>query len=138
MRQAEQKWFGAINTAKQRKDPAAYHDVRIKTKTLCYTIESVSRFAEIPEAEATTEWLKTIQDELGEWHDEIELTRRVTLLLAENVDFQANDTASALIKSLRDRAQSNTEYVSRVVTSLRDAWVKRKAAAVSSLDAARQ
>jgi CHAD domain-containing protein len=91
MRQAEQKWLGAINTAKLRKDPAAYHDVRIKTKTLRYTIESVSRFVEVQRAEATTEWLKTIQDELGEWHDEVELTRRVISLLAENVDFQAND-----------------------------------------------
>ena len=93
---------------------------------------------EVQRAEATTEWLKTIQDELGEWHDEIELTRRVTSLLAENVDFQANDTATALIKSLRDRAESNTEYVSRVIMSLRDARVKRKAASVASLDAARQ
>jgi CHAD domain-containing protein len=32
MRQAEQKWLRAINMAKLRKDPAAYHDVRIKTK----------------------------------------------------------------------------------------------------------
>jgi CHAD domain-containing protein len=138
MRQAEQKWLQAIHTAKLRKDPAAYHDVRIKTKTLRYTIESVSRFVKVQRAEVTAEWLKTIQDELGEWHDEIELTRRVTSLLAENVDFQANDTATALIKSLRDRAQSNTEYVSRVVMSLRDAWVKRQDAPVASLDAARQ
>jgi CHAD domain-containing protein len=138
MRQAEQKWLGAINTAKLRKDPAAYHDVRIKTKTLRYTIESVSRFVEVQRAEAMAEWLKTIQDELGEWHDEIELTRRVTSLLAENVDFQANDTATALIKSLRDRAQSNTEYVSRVVKSLRGEWGRRKAASVASMDAARQ
>jgi CHAD domain-containing protein len=137
MRQAEQKWLRAIHTAKLRKDPAAYHDVRIKTKTFRYTIESVSRFVKVQRAEAAAEWLKTIQDELGEWHDEIELTRRVTSLLAENVDFQANDTATALIKSLRDRAQSNTEYVSRVVMSLRDAWVKREAASVASL-AARQ
>ena len=126
MRQTEQKWLGAINTAKLRKDPGAYHDVRIKTKTLRYTIESVSRFVKVQRAAATAEWLKTIQDELGEWHDDIELTRRVTSLLTENVDFQANDTATALIKSLRDRAQSNTEYVSRVVMSLRDTWVNGK------------
>ena len=41
-------------------------------------MESVSRFVAVPGAEATAEWLKTVQDELGEWHDEIELTRRVT------------------------------------------------------------
>ena len=84
MRQAEQKWLAAINTAKLRKDAAAYHDVRIKTKTLRYMIESVSRFVEVPGAEATAEWLKTVQDELGEWHDEIELTRRVTAILSED------------------------------------------------------
>jgi CHAD domain-containing protein len=138
MRQAEQKWLAAINTAKVRKDPAAYHDVRIKTKTLRYTIESVSRLVEVPGAEATTEWLKNIQDELGEWHDEIELTRRVTSLLAENAEFQANDAATALIKSLRDRAQAHTEYVSALIMSLRDSWVRRKAAASLSLDAGRQ
>ena len=48
MRQAEQRWLAAINTAKLRKDAAAYHDVRIKTKTLRYMIESVSRFVELP------------------------------------------------------------------------------------------
>jgi CHAD domain-containing protein len=138
IRQAEQRWLAAINTAKVRKDAAAYHDVRIKTKTLRYMIESVSQFVDFPGAEAVTEWLKTIQDELGEWHDEIELTRRVTVLLSEDPDYQANDAATALIKSLRDRAQANTEFVSEVIMSLRDSWVRRKAAATPSLDAARQ
>ncbi len=72
------------------------------------------------------------------WHDEIELTRRVTALLSEDADYQANDAATALIKSLRDRAQANTDFVSEVIMSLRDSWVRRKAAATSSLDAARQ
>ena len=116
MRQAEQRWLAAINTAKLRKDAAAYHDVRIKTKTLRYMIESVSRFVELPGAEETTEWLKIIQDELGEWHDEIELTRRVTALLSKDADYQADDAVAALIKSLRDRAQANTHFVSEVVT----------------------
>jgi CHAD domain-containing protein len=138
MRQAEQRWLAAINTAKVRKDAAAYHDVRIKTKTLRYMIETVSRFVELPGAEATTEWLKTIQDELGDWHDEIELTGRVTVLLSEDADYQANDAATALIKSLRDRARANTDFVFEVVMSLRDLWMKRKAAASASLDAARQ
>ena len=138
MRKAEQRWLAAINTAKLRKDAAAYHDVRIKTKTLRYMIESVSRFVELPGAEETTEWLKIIQDELGEWHDEIELTRRVTALLSEDADYQADDAVAALIKSLRDRAQANTHFVSEVVMSLRDSWLRRKAAASSSENAARQ
>ena len=50
--QAEQRWLAAINTAKLRKDAAGYHDVRIKTKTLRYMIETVSRFVELPGAEA--------------------------------------------------------------------------------------
>ena len=137
MRQAEQRWLAAINTAKLRKDAAAYHDVRIKTKTLRYMIESVSRFVELPGAEETTEWLKIIQDELGEWHDEIELTRRVTALLSKDADYQADDAVAALIKSLRDRAQANTHFVSEVVMSLRDSWLRRKAAS-SSENASRQ
>jgi hypothetical protein len=32
MRQAEQKWLAAINTAKIRKDATAYHDVRLRPK----------------------------------------------------------------------------------------------------------
>jgi CHAD domain-containing protein len=138
MRQAEQKWLAAINTAKVRKDVAAYHDVRIKTKTLRYTIESVSRFVELQGAETITEWLKTIQDELGEWHDEIELTRRVTAVLSEDPDYQADDAATALIKSLRDRARANTHYIAELIMSLRDSWARRKAATLSSLDAERQ
>jgi CHAD domain-containing protein len=138
IRQAEQRWLAAINTAKLRKDAAGYHDVRIKTKTLRYMIETVSRLVELPGAESTIEWLKAIQDELGEWHDEIELTRRVTALLSEDADYQANDAATALIKSLRDRAQANTHFVSELVMSLRDSWVRRKAAASPSMDSARQ
>ena len=54
-------------------------------------MESVSRFVAVPGAEATAEWLKTIQDELGEWHDEIELTRRVTQFFP---DYQATKPPS--------------------------------------------
>jgi hypothetical protein len=71
-------------------------------------IEAVSRFVDLPGAEATTEWLKTIQDELGRWHDEIKLIRSVTAILSEDADYQVDDAATDLIKSLRDRAQPNT------------------------------
>jgi CHAD domain-containing protein len=102
--------------------------VRIKAKTLRYTIESVSHITDVPGADATTEWLKTVQDELGEWHDEIELTRRVTEVLSK-VDYPADHAAVGLIRSLTDRAEASTGFASKLIMSLRDLWIRRKSAA---------
>jgi CHAD domain-containing protein len=125
IRQAEQKWFAAIVRAKARRDPTIYHDVRIKAKSLRYTIESVSHITDVPGADATTEWLKTVQDELGEWHDEVELTRRVTEVLSR-ADYPADHAAVGLIRSLTDRAEASTGFASKLIMSLRDSWIRRK------------
>jgi len=137
IRQAEEKWLAAIHTAKGRRSPASYHDVRIKTKTLRYMIELVSRFVDVAGAEATTEWLKAIQDELGEWHDDIELSRRVTAVLSQDAEYQANDAATALIKSLRDRAEASTGFASKLLMSLPNTWTTHKGAASSLSGSAR-
>jgi CHAD domain-containing protein len=138
IQQAERKWVESIDTAKARKDPADFHDVRIKTKTLRYMIELRSHLVENSDSEAATEWLKVVQDDLGDWHDEMEVSRRVTALLSKDLEYQANDAATALIQSLRDRAKAYTQFSTELVMSLRDTWTKLKNAAPPFAEAARQ
>jgi CHAD domain-containing protein len=64
------KWRSAINLAK-RGDADRYHAVRIKTKTLRYLLELISRLLQV-DIDTTIEWLKGVQDQLGEWHDAVE------------------------------------------------------------------
>jgi CHAD domain-containing protein len=126
VRRAEQNWLTTIDAARKRDDSARFHDVRIKTKTLRYMLEQVSQFVGIPDVDAVIEWLKEIQDELGEWHDAVEECRRVTELLSKDADYQTDNTATALIKSLRDRTEASTKFVRTRIESLRDTWSRRK------------
>jgi len=45
---AERKWIATLADAAAHGDSGGYHDVRIKAKTLRYTIELASRFIQIP------------------------------------------------------------------------------------------
>ena len=123
--QVQQKWSAAINSAAASKDSRHFHDVRIKTKTLRYTIEFLSQLCKTESASDIIEWLKGIQDELGEWHDQVELCRRVTLVLSEDADSQANQTATAIIETLRARTQAENDYARSMTISLQNT-IKQK------------
>lgn len=124
--QAERKWIATLTDAAAREDSAGYHDVRIKAKTLRYTIELAARFIEIPNADVIVEWLKGIQDELGDWHDEVEECRRVTEILSRAADTQSDPAATALIQMLRGRTEAHTRYVRDRLRTLQAAISKRQ------------
>ncbi len=124
--QAERKWITTLTDAAAREDSAGYHDVRIKAKTLRYTVELAARFIEIPNADVIVEWLKGIQDELGDWHDEVEECRRVTEILSRAADTQSDPAATALIQMLRGRTDAHTRYVRDRLRTLQAAISKRQ------------
>jgi bisphosphoglycerate-dependent phosphoglycerate mutase len=64
------------------------------------------------------EWLKGIQDELGEWHDDVEFCRWITMLLSKDATVQADHTATALIEALRGRTEADTEYTGKLIRSM--------------------
>lgn len=125
IRLAERKWMNALDTAMSHDTTAGYHDIRIKTKTMRYAVELVARFVEIAHADTFVEWLKSIQDELGEWHDDVEECRRITELLSNNADCQSDTVANNLIRSLKERTEAHTQVARGSMLSLRSAIYKR-------------
>jgi len=123
--QAEHKWLSTVDDAIAHDDPGAYHDVRIKAKTLRYAIELAARFIDVADADAIIEWLKSIQNELGEWHDEVEECRRVTEILSRGPGAQSDPAATALIRSLRSRTEAHTRFVRDRLRSLQGNLNKR-------------
>lgn len=115
---AKQKLSSSIRAALDSNNSSYYHDVRIKTKSLRYTLELLSKLYSHEDNTHTFEFLKSIQDELGAWHDDAELCRRATIILSKDADFQADPIATSLLDSLREQTRSANEHARSVVLSL--------------------
>jgi CHAD domain-containing protein len=129
---AEQKWRQATKQARAGSESSQFHDVRIKTKTLRYLIELVPRLTGNDTAGNQIEWLKNIQDELGEWHDQAELCRRLTAALSETAGLQADPIATAMIDTARGRTRFNDQHARRTIDSMRNVNAKRQIAAAAT------
>ena len=109
------------------------HAFRIRTKQLRYRIE-LARDLGDSNAEAALVFLKSLQDVLGDWHDNVELERLTAEALA-NPEFLLQHTklvALLLRKSDRERAvQSNrvrhllADTNHNIRGSALDAWITR-------------
>jgi CHAD domain-containing protein len=117
LNETKHKWDFAIGVA-ERSGPQAYHPVRIKTKSLRYFLELVSQLFKADGFAEIIEWLKGMQDELGEWHDDVEFCRWITMILSKDATVQADHTATALIEALRGRTEADTEYTGKLIRSM--------------------
>jgi CHAD domain-containing protein len=82
-------------------------------------------------ARGLIEWLRSIQDELGEWRDQTELCRRLTAVLSQDAVLQADPVATAMIDAARSRTQLNDEHARRIIASLRNANARKQIAAIA-------
>ncbi|MGH7986097.1 MAG: CHAD domain-containing protein [Candidatus Binataceae bacterium] len=82
MGKAWPKWNDAIQRALNEESVATLHAVRIKTKTLRYIIEGRQQLSPDSGLEASVAWLKRLQDQLGAWHDELNLNGSMTACFA--------------------------------------------------------
>jgi len=71
-----EKWNNAIDDFLGDSTSAKLHAVRIKAKTLRYSIDLSQRFYPDNHLDNASGWLKTIQDRIGAWHDEFMLGQR--------------------------------------------------------------
>jgi CHAD domain-containing protein len=111
------QWRQALALACDGLDAAKIHDFRIRTKQLRYRIELV-RDLGADDTQAALGLLKSLQDELGSWHDRAELFRLTTEAVAEPEFLlkHARIVAALLHKSDREQAHSR-ERIRRLLTS---------------------
>ena len=133
---AEQKLKQTAEQARAASDSSGFHEVRIKTKTFRYLVELVPRILGDDRSDSRVEWLKNIQDELGEWHDEAELCRRLTAILSGDAGLQADPIATAIIDAARNRTRLNDERARRTIDSLGDVKASEQAGITADLDGA--
>jgi len=67
------RWNGTVDRYLTDGGAENLHDVRIKAKSLRYAIEFSQQFYADRKLGHESEWLKTIQDQVGAWHDEVML-----------------------------------------------------------------
>jgi CHAD domain-containing protein len=132
LQDVRQKWNRTVREASMRPDSALFHEVRIKTKDLRDMIELVSQLMNIDQSKELIEWLKSVQDELGEWRDQTELCRRLTAVLSQDAALQSDSVATAMIDTARSRTQYHDEHARRVIGSLRKTEARKQIAAVEN------
>ena len=123
---ALEEWTEAVNAAEQSQAPEQIHALRIAGKRLRYRVELV---AELGNSSAKTriKTLKTLQDQLGQWHDHHVLVRLAAKFLSRS-DFLAThpDLSRALLVEMERERRRNDTAVGNILKSaekIRDAWV---------------
>jgi CHAD domain-containing protein len=123
---ALEEWTEAVNAAEQNQAPEQIHALRIAGKRLRYRVELV---AELGNSSAKTRirTLKTLQDQLGQWHDHHVLVRLAAKFLSRS-DFLAThpDLSRALLVEMERERRRNDTAVGNILKSaekIRDAWV---------------
>jgi CHAD domain-containing protein len=127
------QWREALSRAYNGSDPANIHAFRIRTKQLRYRIELVRDLGE-SDAQAALGFLKSLQDELGCWHDQAALFRLTAEALADPEFLLSHPRLVAALLRKSDRAQAiQGERIRRLLTrtyegiggSTLDDWVAR-------------
>jgi CHAD domain-containing protein len=98
------EWRQALSRACESFDPVEVHAFRIRTKQLRYRIELARDLGE-RDAEPALEFLKSLQDVLGSWHDQVELLRLTAEALADSEFLLKHARLVALLLRKSDREQ---------------------------------
>jgi len=120
IRAAYADWQAALALAAKTARRADVHGFRIKTKQLRYRIE-VARDLGDKELIVQLNWLKWLQDSLGQWHDRAELARIATEAIA-NPEFLLSGPrpASLLLRRLARELATEAAKVKSLLAALRD------------------
>jgi len=118
---ARWKLAASIREAETPHAVSGYHNVRIKAKSLRYLLEIRANIALSNADNGLINLLKSVQDELGDWHDEVELCRRATATLSADADRQADAEATAVLEAIRGRSGVINQHAREVAGRLRDA-----------------
>jgi CHAD domain-containing protein len=97
-------WRQALSRAYESFDPIEVHGFRIRTKQLRYRIELARDLGE-HDAEPALDFLKSVQDVLGSWHDHVELLRLTAEALANSEFLLKHARLVALLLRKSDREQ---------------------------------
>jgi CHAD domain-containing protein len=111
------EWRRALSRACESFDPLEVHAFRIRTKQLRYRIELVRDLGE-SDAEPALNFLKSLQDVLGAWHDQIELLRLTAEALADSELLLKHARLVALLLRKSDREQGvQSQRVQRLLAN---------------------
>ncbi len=127
------EWRKALARAAESFDPGEVHAFRIRTKQLRYRIELARDLGE-PEAESALDYLRSLQDVLGAWHDQVELLRLTAEALADSELLMNHALLVARLLRKSDREQAvQSKRVRRLLANTKaraqesalDNWVAR-------------
>jgi CHAD domain-containing protein len=114
------QWRQALSCACNGWEPANIHAFRIRTKQLRYRIELARDLGE-SDAHAALAFLKSLQDELGCWHDHAELFRLTAEALANPEFLLKHARLVAVLLRKSDREQTvQGERIRRLLTNTYD------------------
>jgi len=108
---AYSEWREGLTRAKSSSDPFEIHAFRIQTKRVRYRLELLRDLGSVT-AKSALSSLRTLQDELGRWHDGLAFTRMTAEALADPDYLVAQPVTAAAI--LRKLDRENARYFSRV------------------------
>ena len=123
---ALEEWTQAVDATKESQTPEQIHALRIAGKRLRYRVEMLAELGD-GSAKARIKTLKTLQDQLGQWHDHHVLVRLAAKFLSRS-DFLAThpDLSRALLVEMERERRRNDTAVGNILKSaekIRDAWV---------------
>jgi CHAD domain-containing protein len=109
------KWNGAIEDFLGDSTAAKLHAVRIKAKTLRYSVELSQRLYPDSYLKSSSEPLKEIQDRIGAWHDEFMLGQRASQTFSRA---QRDPGAIKVIREIKEKeiamAESARDFISAI------------------------
>ena len=117
LEKARQRWHETLVLAKQDRDPARLHELRITAKRLRYRAELLAEFGDSG-AEAWVKELKEFQQNLGRWHDRHVLFQSVAEFIGRP-DFLLHcpDIARSLLDELQKARDEEAAVVQSIIKS---------------------
>jgi CHAD domain-containing protein len=110
-----EKWNGAIDDFLGDSTAANLHAVRIKAKTLRYSVGLSQRLYPDTHLKSSSEWLKQIQDRIGAWHDEFMLGQRALKTFSRT---PRDPGAIKVIREIKEKeiamAESARDFISSI------------------------
>ena len=122
---ALEEWTEAVGGTKQSQAPEQIHALRIAVKRLRYRIELLAELGD-SSAKVQVKTLRTLQDQLGRWHDHHVLMQLAGKFLGRSdFLFTHPDLSRALLVEMERERRRNDTAVGNILKStekIRDAW----------------